>query len=104
MRSVALFSGCSKVYTACFEVVLSIPGAASLKDRRSVLKSLKERIKNRFNVSVIECSEDGKWQTGRLGLALCAISASAAQQSAQAIIDFIEQDGRADILEIVKDY
>lgn len=84
-------------------MVLGIPGAASLKDRRSVVRSLKERIKNRFNVSVIECSEDGKWQAARLGFALCAISAGAAQQSMQAIIDFIEQDGRADIMDIIKE-
>ena len=79
------------MYTASFEVVLHIPGAASLKDRRSVVKSIQERCKNRFNVSVIECSEDGKWQQARLGFAIAAISACAAQQSIQAVISFIEQ-------------
>lgn len=90
------------MFTACFEVVLCVPGAASLKDRRSVIKSLKERCKSRFNVSVIESGEDGKWQKARLGFALAAISAGAAQQSAQALIDFIYEDGRADVIDIIR--
>ena len=43
------------MYASCFEVIMTVPGAASLKDRRSVVKSLKERCKSRFNVSVVEC-------------------------------------------------
>ncbi|MEK9505990.1 DUF503 domain-containing protein [Gaopeijia maritima] len=33
---------------------LSIPGATSLKARRSVVKSLKDRLRSRFNVAVSE--------------------------------------------------
>ncbi len=88
------------MYCSCFEVTMRVPGAASLKDRRSVVKSLKERCKSRFNVSVVECGEDGKWQKASLGFALAAISLTAAEQQTQAVIDFLVEDGRIEIIDI----
>ncbi len=88
------------MFCSCFEVVMTVPGAASLKDRRSVVKSLKERCKSRFNVSVVECGEDGKWQKASLGFALAAISQTAADQQTQAVIDFLYEDGRVEIIDV----
>ncbi|MFA5675773.1 MAG: DUF503 domain-containing protein [Christensenellales bacterium] len=88
------------MYTACFEVSLKIPGAFCLKDKRRVVSSLKQRCKSRFNASVVECGEDGKWQSARLGFAVAAVSASAARHAQNSIIDFIINDGRADIIGI----
>lgn len=88
------------MFCSCFEVGMTVPGAASLKDRRSVVKSLKERCKNRFNISVVECSEDGKWQKARLGFALAAISHTAAEQQTQAVIDFLYEDGRIEMIDV----
>ena len=88
------------MYCSCFEVVMTVPGAASLKDRRSVVKSLKERCKSRFNVSVVECGEDGKWQKASLGFALAAISQTAADQQTQTVIDFLYDDGRIEIIDV----
>lgn len=88
------------MFCSCFEVMMTVPGAASLKDRRSVVKSLKERCKSRFNVSVVECGEDGKWQKASLGFALAAISQTAADQQTQAVIDFLYEDGRVEIIDV----
>lgn len=88
------------MYTACFEVTLKIPGALSLKDKRSVVSSIKQRCKSRFNISVVELGEDGKWQTARLGFAIAAVSASAAQNAQSSVINFIINDGRTDIIDI----
>lgn len=49
-----------------------IPGAQSLKDKRRVLKSLKERLGNRFNCSVAETEYQELWQRGRL--TVCVVS------------------------------
>ncbi len=88
------------MFCSCFEVVMTVPGAASLKDRRSVVKSLKERCKSRFNVSVVECGEDGKWQKASLGFALASISQTAADQQTQAVINFLYEDGRIEIIDV----
>jgi uncharacterized protein YlxP (DUF503 family) len=53
---------------------LSIPLSRSLKDRRQVVRSLKDRLRQGFNVSVAEMDEAITWQRATLGIA--AISSS----------------------------
>ncbi len=49
-----------------------IPGARSLKDKRRVLKSLKQLLHNRYNCSVAEVDFKELW--GRSRLAVCVVS------------------------------
>jgi len=51
-----------------------IEGAQSLKDRRQVLRSLKDRLRTSFNVSVAEVDPTELWQSATLGVV--AISSS----------------------------
>lgn len=53
---------------------LRIPHAQSLKDRRQVVRSLKEKLAHGFNISVAEMDEAPTWQSATLGIA--AISGS----------------------------
>ena len=53
---------------------IRIENAQSLKDRRQVVRSLKDQIKQSFNVSVAELDEAVTWQSATLGVA--AISRS----------------------------
>jgi len=51
---------------------LLVPGARSLKDKRRVVKSLKERLRSRFNCSVAETEHQDRW--GRAALTVCVVS------------------------------
>jgi len=51
-------------------VDLFIPTAQSLKNKRAVLKSIKDRVRPRFNVSVAELDHRDKWQTATLGFGM----------------------------------
>lgn len=51
-------------------VELFIPMAHSLKEKRKQIKSLKERLKNRFNASVAEVSALDDWQRAVLGISM----------------------------------
>ena len=53
---------------------LRIEHAHSLKDRRQVVRSLKEKLAHGFNISVAEMDEAITWQSATLGIA--AISGS----------------------------
>jgi uncharacterized protein YlxP (DUF503 family) len=53
---------------------LRIEAAQSLKDRRQVLRSLKDRLRSAFNISVAEIDPTDLWQTATLGVV--AISSS----------------------------
>ena len=46
-----------------------IPQANSLKSKRQVLKSLKDRIRHKFNVSVAEINSLDKWQKATFAVA-----------------------------------
>jgi uncharacterized protein len=62
-------------------VELSISHAQSIKDRRQVLRSLKDKIRHGFNVSVAELDDANLWNRATLGFA--AISSSSAYLTGQ---------------------
>ena len=53
-------------------IELFIGDSQSLKDKRQVLLSLKDRLRQKFNLSVAEVDEQNLWQKAVLGLACVA--------------------------------
>jgi uncharacterized protein YlxP (DUF503 family) len=47
---------------------LRIEGAHSLKDKRQVLRSVKDRLRNAFNISIAEIDPTDLWQRATLGV------------------------------------
>ena len=47
---------------------LHIPYAHSLKDKRMAVRRLKDRLRNRFNVSVSELNHQELWQRSHVGV------------------------------------
>ncbi len=47
---------------------LLLRGAHSLKDKRRVIRSLKDRISNKFNIAVAEVDHQDAWQTAEIGV------------------------------------
>ncbi len=60
---------------ATLTLELAIEHAHSLKDRRQVVRSLKDKLRHGFNISVAELDEAPVWNRATLGIA--AISGSA---------------------------
>jgi uncharacterized protein len=63
-----------KMPVAKLTLELSIPHAHSLKDRRQVVRSLKDKLRHGFNVSVAELDDANLWNRATLGVV--AISGS----------------------------
>ena len=59
---------------ASMTIELRIEHAHSLKDRRQVVRSLKEKLAHGFNISIAELDEAVTWQSATIGIA--AVSAS----------------------------
>ena len=53
-------------------IELHIPDARSLKEKRFVLRSIKDRVRNKFNVSIAEIDANDLWQRCVLGVACVA--------------------------------
>jgi uncharacterized protein YlxP (DUF503 family) len=56
------------VVIGVLEIVLYLPESHSLKDKRQVVKSLKDKIRQRFNVAVAEVDALDLWQKAHLGI------------------------------------
>ncbi len=75
-------------------LVLHLPEAANLKDKRQVARSLTARIRNQFNVAVAEVADQDLWQ--RLTLGLCCLSNDSrhANEILSNVVSFIEESRR----------
>ncbi len=53
-------------------VHLHIPQSGSLKAKRHVINGIKDRLKNKFNISIAEVGDNDLWQRCTLGIAMVA--------------------------------
>jgi uncharacterized protein len=67
------------MFVGVARLVLQIPGARSLKDRRRVVKSFKDRLRARLPVSVAEIGDVERYQVATVGVAV--VSGSSARCS-----------------------
>jgi uncharacterized protein len=58
------------MFVGVLRLVLQIPGARSLKERRKVVKSFKDRVRARLPVSVAEVGDVERYQVATLALAI----------------------------------
>ncbi len=79
------------------ELDLLLPGSNSLKDKRQVLRSLLERLRNRFNLAAAEVSAQEQWSRAVIGLACVSNDHAHARQILDEAIRFVEGDGRCEI-------
>lgn len=93
------------MYVGVARIVLQIPGARSLKDRRSVVKSYKDRLKARLTVSVAEVGDVEAWQVATIGIAVtskdrarCEEALSQAASMARSLSEAWLADLRTEIL------
>jgi uncharacterized protein YlxP (DUF503 family) len=80
-------------------VRIFIPHAQSLKDKRSVLKSLKDRVRNQFNVSIAEVGDLDKWQLSTLAAVSVGNDRREIDPVLQRIVLFIESNLPVEITE-----
>lgn len=91
--------GREKMLIGTCQIRIVMYEVGSLKEKRQILKSVIERIKARYNVSIAEIGDQDKWQVSEIGFCCISNSSKHAQEMIDKIIYFIEQDGRFDITE-----
>jgi uncharacterized protein len=65
---------------------LHIPDARSLKDKRQVLRSLKDRLRGQFNVAVAELDHEDTWQRSVVGVVTLSNANSHVEESLQHVL------------------
>jgi hypothetical protein len=67
---------------------LRIEGARSLKDKRQAVRSLKDRLRNSFNVAVAEIDATDLWQRATLGV----VSISDSRDYLEGLMNNVERE------------
>lgn len=80
------------------QVELSIHNSHSLKEKRMVLKSLKDRIRKQFNISITETDHQDKWQYATLGIVTISTDIRHTNQVLSQVVEFIETNREVDII------
>ena len=75
-------------------VTLTIDGAFSLKDKRSVVKSIISKVKARYNASIAEVGMNDAWKNAVLGIACVSNETAHVDRMLEDIVRFIESDRR----------
>jgi uncharacterized protein YlxP (DUF503 family) len=70
---------------------IHIPDSRSLKDKRQVLRSLKDRLRGRFNVAVAELDHQESWQRAQVGIVSLSNDAARLEQSLRAVLKEAEE-------------
>jgi uncharacterized protein YlxP (DUF503 family) len=79
---------------------MSIPWAKSLKEKRMCVKSLIERLRHKFNISIAEIGLNDAHTQSEIGFALVSNSKSLAEEMGQNILNFAEEVTEAEIYDI----
>jgi hypothetical protein len=69
-------------------LVLEVPGARSLKDKRQVVRSFKERVRSRLGVSIAEIGYQDKLQLAAFGVAVVSGDAAVCEEVLQKVTSF----------------
>ncbi|ACD52701.1 DUF503 domain-containing protein [Clostridium botulinum] len=85
------------------KITLRASWVSSLKEKRMIVKSLIQRLKNKFNISVSEIDAQDIHKTVVIGMVgICGNSAQV-DSTAENIIEFIDSNTDAEIIHIEKD-
>ena len=89
--------------TGIFKIDLLIHDAFSLKDKRQVIKSIIERLKSRFNLSISEVGKNDIWNRSIIGISVVSNDAAHIDSMLSNIASFVEHDSRVEILDTFVD-
>lgn len=77
---------------------LRVYNCISLKSKRQVIKSIIERLKSRYNISIAEVGDNNIWQKSLIGFSCVSNSKKHIESVISKIFNFIENDERVEII------
>ena len=76
------------------KMTIHLHGITSLKEKRSIVKSLIGRLKSRYNFSVSEIEAQDSKQHAIIGLAVVGNDAGFIHEQMDTVVEFAQRDGR----------
>jgi uncharacterized protein YlxP (DUF503 family) len=83
---------------------LRLPASGSLKDKRQVIRSVSQRLRNTFRVAVAEVADNEAWQIATLGVACVSNSAQHCDEILREVVAYVESSRLdAEVMDIETD-
>jgi uncharacterized protein YlxP (DUF503 family) len=76
-------------------LTLFLPENHSLKGKRQVLRAIKDRVRNKFNVSIAESGGHDMWQRAELGICQVGTDRAIVDSALREVVNFIDSLGLA---------
>lgn len=92
------------MWIAVIRLDLLIPGSRSLKDRRQAVKSLKERLRHRFDVACSEVGDLDSWNRAILGISAVSNEKPLLQDLASEVSRYAQNDANVQMTGFQKDF
>ena len=87
------------MFVGIVRIELHLPGASSLKDKRSIVRALKERIRHRVQAAVAEVDHQDLWQRAALGVSVISGERRQVGTMLQSVRNLVESTHAAQLLE-----
>jgi len=87
------------MFVGIVRIELHIPASASLKDKRSVVKGLKERIRSRVHAAVAEVDHLDLWQRAALGVVVVSRERRQVDEQLQSVRSLVHATHGAELLD-----
>ena len=84
---------------AVLRVEFYIHGATSLKDKRMVIRGIKDRVSKKFNVSIAELDYQDKWQRAQIGIVQVGSDYGYVEKTMNSIFNILDSNDFAEIVE-----
>lgn len=91
------------MFTVICRLELHLMEGASLKDKRQVIRSIIEKLKSRFNISIAEVGCQDVLRKAEIGLAMVSNETTHLGKLVDKVVNFIENDGRVQIVNIERE-
>jgi len=80
----------SKAKIGFLEIELYLPGMSSLKEKRGIIKSMRTKMRNKFNVASAEVDNQDTWQSATIAVTTVSNSNARIHKTFQNVIKWIE--------------
>jgi uncharacterized protein YlxP (DUF503 family) len=87
------------VFAGIVRIELHLPGSTSLKDKRSIVRGLKDRIRERVRASVAEVDHQDLWQRAALGVAVVSGEAHQVTEMLDSVRRLVEGTFGAELID-----
>lgn len=85
-------------------IEVHVPDAQSLKDKRSVLKSLKDQLRGRFNIAVAELDPNEKWQRATVGISTLGGDRAHVEGLLRGVMEWLRATRLVDVIRVEEEY